>query len=155
MPKSKRTDVSGDIGAHLAAEMLAPIATVEARGETMELDFYCELRTQAGCSFHVQAKGSEAPTYGQDFITSLPISRKTVENYWLKQVYPLYILMADVRARRVFYLRVTKDNYEPGSSETGSVLGLRCSAAAIRLYRPLPTRRRTADPFRQSSFPSL
>src|SRR5262249_29135035 len=29
-----------------------------------------------------------------------------------------YILMADVRSRRVFYLRVTKDNYEPGSSET-------------------------------------
>jgi HEAT repeat protein len=118
MPKSKRTDVSGDIGEHLAAEMLTPIATVEPRGETMELDFYCELRTQAGCSFHVQAKGSEAPSYGQDFITSLPISRKTVEEYWLKQVYPVYILMADVRACRVFYLRVTKDNYEPGSSET-------------------------------------
>jgi hypothetical protein len=97
--------------------VLAPIATVEARGETMELDYYCELRTHAGCAFHVQAKGSEEPTYGEDFITSLSISRKTVEDYWLKQVYPVYILMADVRTRRVFFLRVTKDNYEPGSSE--------------------------------------
>jgi hypothetical protein len=118
MPKSKKTDVSGDIGAHLAAVVLAPIATVEPRGETMELDYYCELRTHAGCSFHVQAKGSEEPTYGKDFITSLPISRKTVENYWLKQVYPVYILMADVRARRVFYFRVATDYYEAGSSET-------------------------------------
>src|SRR3954447_21988541 len=103
MPKSKKTDVSGDIGAHLAAGVLAPIATVEARGETMELDFYCELRAHAGCSFHVQAKGSEVPTYGNEFITSLSISRRTVEDYWLKQVYPVYILMADVRSRRVFY----------------------------------------------------
>jgi Domain of unknown function (DUF4365)/HEAT repeats len=118
MPKSKKTDVSGDIGAHLAAGVLAPIATVEARGETMELDYYCELRTHAGCSFHVQAKGSEEPTYGKDFITSLPVSRKTVENYWLRQVYPVYILMADVRSRRVFYVRVTTANYEAGTSET-------------------------------------
>lgn len=118
MPKSKKTDVIGDIGAHLAAGVLAPIATVETRGETMELDYYCELRTHAGCSFHVQAKGSEEPTYEKDFITSLPISRKTLEHYWFKQVYPVYVVMTDVRARRMFYIRVTKDNYETGSSDT-------------------------------------
>lgn len=118
MPKNKQTDVTGDIGAHLAAGVLAPIATVEARGETMELDYYCELRTHAGRAFHVQAKGSEEPSYGKDFITSLPISRKTIEEYWFKQVYPVYVLMADVRARRVFYVRVTTDNYETGASET-------------------------------------
>ena len=118
MPKSKKTDVSGDIGAHLAAEVLAPIATVEPRGETMELDYYCELRAHAGRAFHVQAKGSEDPTYGPGFITSLPIKRTTVEGYWFKQVYPVYITMADVRSNRVFYLRVTCENYESGDSET-------------------------------------
>ena len=118
MPKSRATDVTGDVGAHLVAVVLAPIATVEARGENIELDYYCELRTHAGCAFHVQAKGSEEPTYGKDFISSLSISRRTVEDNWLKQVYPVYVLMADVRTHRVFFVRVAKDNYEPGCSET-------------------------------------
>jgi len=117
MSKSKRTDVSGDIGEHLAAEVLAPIAIAMRCNEGMELDYNCELRAHPGCWFHVQAKGSEDPTYGKDFITSLPISRRTVEDYWLKQVHPVYVLMADVRARRVFYVRVTKENYESGDSE--------------------------------------
>jgi hypothetical protein len=118
MPKSRPTDVTGDVGAHLAATVLAPIATVERRDETMELDFYCELRTHPGCAFHVQAKGSEEPTYGQDTISSLPVSRKTVQEYWLPQIYPVYVVMADVRAKRLFCLRVTKETYEPGDSET-------------------------------------
>ncbi len=118
MPKSRPTDVTGDVGEHLAAMVLAPIATVEKRAETMELDYYCELRTQPGCAFHVQAKGSEEPTYGPKSISSLPVSRKTVEEYWLAQVYPVYVLMADVRTKRVFYVRVTEETYERGDSKS-------------------------------------
>ena len=118
MPKKNPSDVSCDVGAHLAAEVLANISTVEPRGETMELDYYCELRDYAGRAFHVQAKGSVDPTYGPTTISSLPVSRKTVEEYWLRQVYPVYILMADVRNHRVFGLRITKDVYESGISAT-------------------------------------
>lgn len=120
MPKSRETDVVGDIGAHLAAEVLTPIATVEPRGETMELDFYCELRKYPGCAFHVQAKGSSKPKYVDGFIRSSSISRKTIEEYWLKQPYPVYVIMSDTRARRTFYTRVSADTYEPGQTETYS-----------------------------------
>jgi len=118
MPKNRETDVTGDIGAHLAATVLAPITTVESRGETMELDYYCELRKFPGCAFHVQAKGSASPTYSHGMISSLPISRKTIEEYWMKQPYPVFVLMSDVRTGRTYYIRVSGQFYEEGTTET-------------------------------------
>lgn len=120
MPKSRKTDVVGETGAHLAAEVLTPIATVEPRGETMELDYYCELRNYPGCAFHVQAKGSSRPRYVDGFIRSNSVARKTIEGYWMKQVYPVYVLMSDTRARRTFYIRVSADTYQSGSTDTYS-----------------------------------
>ena len=86
----------------------------------MELDYYCELRKYPDCAFHVQAKGSSRPKCVNGFIRSNSISRKTIEEYWLKQPYPVYVLMSDTRARRTFYIRASADTYQAGSTETYS-----------------------------------
>lgn len=118
MAKNRATDVTGDVGEHLAAAVLAPIATVERRGEGMELDYYCELREHPGCVFHVQAKGSVTPCYSQNMISSLPIKRSTIEEYWFKQPYPVYILMSDTRRGSTYRIRVSECSYQQGESET-------------------------------------
>ena len=90
-----RNKVIGNQGEALVRLILLEIATVNSLTDDPGLDFHCELLDSHGSTFYVQAKGSMSPTYPGNTISSLPILRRTVEENWLKQSDPVFLMMSD------------------------------------------------------------
>jgi hypothetical protein len=115
MTKDERSTITGITGENLAATLLGRIANVSPYRKDRGLDFQCELWDYPARGFFVQAKGSENPTYTHDGtrISSLPVSCKTIEEYWLIRAEPVFVLMSDTTTTRTFYLIVNRDTFKP------------------------------------------
>jgi HEAT repeat protein len=111
--RDTEADKTGDKGELMAELLLSDVALVNPYKKDIGLDFFCELRTHAGMSFFIQAKGSSTPKYTETTISSLPVDCKTIEEYWLKKREPVFILMSDVTANKTYYLLVNQDTYKP------------------------------------------
>jgi HEAT repeat protein len=114
------SDIVGDEGEDLARFILRGIALVNPREKDVGLDFHCELRENRAFAFWVQAKGSERLNYTSDTVTSLPVDRHTIEDYWLAKAHPVFILLSDTRKVRTFFLPVTNETYQPRDSTSGT-----------------------------------
>lgn len=119
MGRTTEANKIGDVGEHMAATLLSRVAIVNRCERDIGLDFHCELREKPMFEFYVQAKGSESPTYTttKKTISSLSVECETIEKYWCKKLFPVFVFMSDITRNKTYYTIVDEETYKPSKED--------------------------------------
>jgi hypothetical protein len=105
LPKIPEYRKRGRSGEHEIASLLSTISNVMVPDYDFGLDFYCELlesNSPSGKFFWVQAKATQQ--FDDDFWSQY-VDKKNI-NLWLKQVFPVFVLVFEQNSGKCYWLSV-------------------------------------------------